>query len=385
MLEMSTELQVNLDQLPQQSDEQTLVISGTVSSDTDVKQITYTHNSNDAVTICSDCVPESQFMAEVTLDEGENTIVVTAESSNGDTASVTTQVDYQPPEPEVVYDPVSISGCNDISATIPSHKDGDRVDFTIKAAGGCSVPKVSCDYFSDDFFELGDTKVNCQAADSCGDTAQCSFTVSLQHKAEEQPEAPDSSNNCTVDSMFNIVSATGKQLLWPPNHNLVDVQHSLRIDADCEQPKEQQSLWKTGVEIWSNEPELDKQASTGSSSSNKKASAKNPQAENKAATNGSGNFAPDAKHADDKLRLRAERSGNGDGRVYLIINLGVSSDDNVAVQCSAVVVPHSQSQASINAVNNMAKAAVQYCEDNQGQAPAGWYQHGLSEEVGPKQ
>ena len=218
--------------------------------------------------------------------------------------------------------------------------------------------------------------------------------------------------------MFDIISATGKQLLWPPNHNLVDVQHSLRIEADCEQSKDSQSLWKTGVEVWSNEPELDKvlasldSADKPSASSNKKAKAKKKKSkkskkkakkkskkskkQSKQSTaqqassaannsNGSGNFAPDAKQANDKLRLRAERSGNGNGRVYLLINLGVSSDDNVALHCSAVVVPHSNSQQSIDAVNAMAKDAVKYCEDNQGLAPAGWYQHGLSEEVGPKQ
>jgi hypothetical protein len=82
------------------------------------------------------------------------------------------------------------------------------------------------------------------------------------------------------------------QMLWPPNHRLVDVGISMRVGADCPTP----SAWLASVT--SNEPD-------------------------NAPGAGDGNTIDDIRDAqpgtqDFDLVLRAERSGNGAGRNYAI-------------------------------------------------------------------
>jgi hypothetical protein len=61
---------------------------------------------------------------------------------------------------------------------------------------------------------------------------------------------------------------------------------------------------------------------------------------------GDGNTSPDAMVVDGKLYLRAERSGQGDGRVYCIY---FEAEDKYGEKCTGVVtvgVPHDQGQGS---------------------------------------
>jgi hypothetical protein len=79
---------------------------------------------------------------------------------------------------------------------------------------------------------------------------------------------------------------------------------------------------------------------------------------------GDGNFSPDAKILRDAtgkitgLRLRAERKGSGDGRVYLLIATVTDASGNVTQKCCAVTVPKSQSKKDKDAVAAQAAAAV---------------------------
>jgi hypothetical protein len=100
----------------------------------------------------------------------------------------------------------------------------------------------------------------------------------------------------------------------------------------------------------------------------------------------SGNFSPDAKDiAPGTLRLRSERSGSGDGRVYLIVVTATDSSNNVSHVCLTVVVPKSQSQSSINSVNAQAAAAESYCDTHAGAPPPSFFVVGDGPVVGPKQ
>lgn len=151
------------------------------------------------------------------------------------------------------------------------------------------------------------------------------------------PEKP------TIDSS---VAATS---LWPPNHNLVNVGLSASASPDA----------RVVVSVFSDEAD---QADTGD-----------------------GNFSPDAKDVGPgTLRLRAERNGNGDGRVYLIIVKAISPSGGVAVSCDAVVVPHSQSKKDKDAVDAQAGAAKAACVAN-GAPPAGYFVVGDGPVIGPKQ
>ena len=100
---------------------------------------------------------------------------------------------------------------------------------------------------------------------------------------------------------------------------------------------------------------------------------------------GSGKFAPDAKFPDSSLRLRAERRGTEDGRVYLIIASAKDASDNVGFACSAVTVSHGKRPGGLAAVEAQAAAATAFCKMNGGAPPAAYTQHGVSQEIGPKQ
>jgi hypothetical protein len=88
---------------------------------------------------------------------------------------------------------------------------------------------------------------------------------------------------------------------------------------------------------------------------------------------GSGNFSPDASGGAGGLLLRSERSGNGNGRVYLIVASSVDPSGNSAFACATAVVPQDQTDSSIQGVQALAAAAQAFCTSNGGSAPAGYF------------
>jgi len=101
---------------------------------------------------------------------------------------------------------------------------------------------------------------------------------------------------------------------------------------------------------------------------------------------GEGNYSPDAKDiALGSLRLRAERKGSADGRVYLIIVEATDSSGNRGSSCCTVAVPRSNTQSAQTAVAAQADAARTFCEENDGTAPAGYFTIGDGPLLGPKQ
>jgi hypothetical protein len=98
---------------------------------------------------------------------------------------------------------------------------------------------------------------------------------------------------------------------------------------------------------------------------------------------GAGQTAPDADFTGG-LRLRRERQGGGDGRVYLVTGKVTDACANTDAACVTAGVPHGQSaQAKASLASQMA-AALGYCEANQGAPPGGFFLLGLSGPVGPK-
>ncbi len=75
-----------------------------------------------------------------------------------------------------------------------------------------------------------------------------------------------------------------------------------------------------------------------------------------------GNRSPDAADtAPETLRLRAERRGDGDGRVYLILVTVQDESGNVNHTCNTVTVAHDKSEASKALVAVQAAAAEAEC------------------------
>src|SRR6185295_19588609 len=88
------------------------------------------------------------------------------------------------------------------------------------------------------------------------------------------PGTQDECVSCSLDTDF----------LWPPNHNLVDV--GLHVDVHVDPA----STHQTTLTVYSDEDDV---------------------------WPASAQFSPDASGNCGSLRLRSERSGKGDGRVYL--------------------------------------------------------------------
>ncbi len=151
-----------------------------------------------------------------------------------------------------------------------------------------------------------------------------------------------------------VTSTVAQALLWPPNHNLVNVGLNATAVDNCD------GVLPVTVEVFANEPDD--------------------------SPTGDGNFSPDARDlASLTLRLRQERKGDGHGRVYLIISTATDKAGNVGSSCSTVVVPLSRSDADIAAVDAQALVAQIFCATHNGAAPPGFVPVGVGPIIGPKQ
>lgn len=163
-----------------------------------------------------------------------------------------------------------------------------------------------------------------------------------------------------VDSDPPAISCNVAQTsLWPPNHQLETVGLTATVTDDCDShvtigggPN------ASGVSVYSDEQDLDV---------------------------GSGNFSPDAKNIGlGTLRLRSERGGPLNGRVYLIVVQATDASGKTGFCAKTVTVPHDQSKNSKQAVENQAAAARAYFLANH-TPPPGFVQVGIGPIVGPKQ
>ena len=138
-------------------------------------------------------------------------------------------------------------------------------------------------------------------------------------------------------------------MLWPPNHEMVEV--GLRTDAVdiCAGPL------PVAVEVWADEDDEEQ--------------------------TGDGHHSPDATF--DPLRLRAERKGNGDGRVYLIRTSATDPADNTGYDCCTVTVPKSPNNNNVAAVIAQAQVAEAICDAN-GTIPPGFVLVGDGQVLGPQ-
>jgi streptogramin lyase len=185
-------------------------------------------------------------------------------------------------------------------------------------------------------YPIGMTNVTLTVTDSNGASSTCMAKVTVVDNT-----APTLSCSVAITS------------LWPANHDLINVGLAASASDNC---TANQSV---SVQVFADE---DDEEATGD-----------------------GVHSPDAKDiAAGTLRLRSERKGDSDGRVYLIIVTATDAAGNVSRCCRTVVVPHSQSPASISSVNAQAAAALAYCNLN-GAAPPGFFPVGDGAVIGPKQ
>ena len=166
------------------------------------------------------------------------------------------------------------------------------------------------------------------------------------------------SNLATVTITVNdtqgpsITCSVTKALLWPPNSDLVGVGLAVTAtDNGGEEPVVQ-------IDVFSDEDDAEQ----------------------------AGGMSPDARDvAAGTLRLRAERRGDADGRVYVIRIRATDQSNNTSYGYCTVVVPHGQSKAALSAVNAQAAAAVAAFVAAGNNPPAGFHAVGDGATVGPKQ
>lgn len=144
-----------------------------------------------------------------------------------------------------------------------------------------------------------------------------------------------------------INGSVGSAMLWPPDHDLVNVGFSFSATDNSSGPI------ATSVQVFSNEDDV---------------------------TSAGGDQSPDAKSIGAAtLRLRAERDATGNGRFYLIRVTATDPSLNTSHKCLAVVVPKSLSAANVNAINAQASAAAAAC------TASGLFTVGDGPTIGPKQ
>ena len=141
------------------------------------------------------------------------------------------------------------------------------------------------------FFPLGLTMNTFLLTNAEGNTAECSFGVYV------------------FDFAPPVISGVSDYFepLWPPNHRMVPVEIDYSVSDDCG------TTW-CELYVLSNEPEEGL---------------------------GDGDLAPDWKIIDPhNVLLRAERAGNGPGRVYTIVIVCFDESGNASMDNALVTVPH---------------------------------------------
>ncbi len=263
----------------------------------------------------------------------QNTATVSGTSpdpdSGNNTAQTTTAASNPPP---MITCPADIVRPNDpgLCSARVTYPPPTVVDNCPNVVVVCVPPSGST-------FPKGTTPVQCTATDSGGATAQCGFTITVN-----DVEPPRVSCNVARPSLF------------PPNHDLVDVGFTASAVDNCPGPL------PLVVDV------------TGD--------------ENDENGTGDGHHAPDATGiAPGTLRLRAERRGDADGRVYLITTSTTDISGNRGFTCCSAVVPHDGSPRGASSVAAQAGAARGFCTAHAGAAPPGYFVIGDGVVIGPKQ
>lgn len=215
------------------------------------------------------------------------TTEVTATAINGGgaltcTFNVTVN-DTQPPE---VTCPADITVSND------SGLCGAVVNFTPTATDNCSIDTITSVPASGSFFPVGTTSVTVTATDASGNTATCSFNVTV---------------NDTEPPVITGLHAS-PDTLWPPNHKLRNIPVNYDATDNC-------GVDTCILSVTSDEPVHGW---------------------------GSGNTSPDWLLTSNNhlIKLRAERAGTGDGRLYTITVTCTDTSGNAGMDSTTVLVPH---------------------------------------------
>ena len=208
--------------------------------------------------------------------------------------------------PSVTCPAASTVECGTLAtvAAVVSDPDGDSltVVWTVNGVAiqtntvpaGAPLATTSVPFSA--LLSLGTNGITVTVTDTAGNSSSCSTTITVVD---------------TTPPVIGSVTAT-PNVLWPPNHKMVSVRVQAHVTDTCGP-----STWKI-VSV----------------SSNEAADAK-----------GSGHTATDWQiTADHTLKLRAERSGKGTGRIYTITIQATDASGNTSRKTLTVTVPHDHSK-----------------------------------------
>jgi len=197
---------------------------------------------------------------------------------------------------------------------------GPVANFDVTAADNCGAATVTCSHASGASFPVGTTNVTCTATDGLGNTASCSFPVTVSSEGSSGTPTPGAD--------------LGTEL-WPPNHKYVDIALS-----DCAAPAQDSCGGTLPVD----------QYGTILGVSSDEVEDENG--------NGDGHTCDDIViSADGKsVKVRAEREGTGDGRVYSVRYAITGPSGGTAQSTCHVYVPHDQSEQ-----HEVVDSGVHYC------------------------
>ncbi len=231
---------------------------------------------------------------------GDHSVELTVKDKAGESSVCTASVRLDDTTPPAVTCPA------DKTLECPANTDPSATG-TATATDNCSVPVIGhADVVTPN---CGGTKTIARtwsATDASGNTATCVQTVK------------------TVDTTPPVVtSSVARDELWPPNHKMVDVGLKYAAADACDPNPPAIAISVTSDE----DPAL---------------------------ADGSGGplHCPDATVQDGAVDLRAERSGSGDGRVYVVRVAATDACGNTAASGSAVGVPKAQGGPKAGAVDS---------------------------------
>jgi uncharacterized repeat protein (TIGR01451 family) len=252
---------------------------------------------------------------------GTTQVTYTATDASGNIGSDVQNVTVVDNTPPVVTPPANITTTADPNSCSATVNPGMAT-----ATDNCSVQSINGTRSDNQPlnapYPVGTTVITWTATDASGNQATAQQTVTVVDS-----QAPTLTSSVSVTTM------------GPPfNHALINVGLSATASDNCG------SVGPFQVFVYSDEDD------------------------------GPAPHSPDATNIGiGSLRLRRERNGGSDGRVYLVVVKVADASGNVSSSCNTVTVPLSNSAGDQTAVNAQAAAASSFCSANNGSAPAGYF------------